>query len=84
VGVCICLWDVLNASDGLITGGDSSVYVESMLLLLLHRALLIVTVTFRVVVFRPFRGEILQASVVDINQDGIRRESSGIPNLTDA
>jgi DNA-directed RNA polymerase subunit E'/Rpb7 len=30
-------------------------------------------VTFRMVVFRPFKGEILQATIGKINKDGIQR-----------
>jgi len=57
VGLCICLWDLLKASEGMITGGDSRVHVN---------------VVFRLVVFRPFKGEILQGTICDDNEDGIR------------
>jgi len=57
VGLCVCVWDLLSASEGLIKPGDSRVHVD---------------VTFRMVVFRPFKGEIIQATIAKINQDGIQ------------
>jgi len=57
VGLCVCMWDLLSASEGLINAGDSRVHVD---------------VTFRMVVFRPFKGEILQGTIAKVNQDGIR------------
>lgn len=44
VGLGICVYDILKASDGLISAGDGAANVN---------------VEFRLVVFRPFKGEIL-------------------------
>ena len=75
VGLCVCLWDLLSVSEGLINAGDSRVFVDggwsggaSRLSADGRRA-----VTFRMVVFRPFKGEILQATIFRINKDGIQR-----------
>jgi DNA-directed RNA polymerase III subunit RPC8 len=75
VGLCVCLWDLLSVSEGLINAGDSRVFVDgewsggaSRLGADGRRA-----VTFRMVVFRPFKGEILQATIFRINKDGIQR-----------
>jgi DNA-directed RNA polymerase III subunit RPC8 len=77
VGLCVCLWDLLSVSEGLINAGDSRVFVDgegwsggaSRLRADGRRA-----VTFRMVVFRPFKGEILQATIFRINKDGIQRK----------
>jgi hypothetical protein len=41
--------------------------------------LMTIPVTFRMVVFRPFKGEILQATIAKINKDGIQRTLSSQP-----
>ncbi|KIW07764.1 uncharacterized protein PV09_01692 [Verruconis gallopava] len=58
VGLCLFLWDVLRASEGLIGQGDGMINVN---------------VEFRLVVFRPFKGEILQGVILDSSSpEGIR------------
>ncbi|KAF2426467.1 putative DNA-directed RNA polymerase III subunit 22.9 kDa [Tothia fuscella] len=57
VGLCICIWDILNSSEGLISQGDGMVNVN---------------VKFRLVVFRPFKGEIIQGVILDYNHEGLR------------
>jgi DNA-directed RNA polymerase III subunit RPC8 len=57
VGLCITLYDILKASDGLIGHGSGDVNVN---------------VEFRMVVFRPFKGEIVTGVVRKCDEDGIR------------
>lgn len=56
IGLCICLWDVLWASEGLIGHGTGLVNVN---------------VEFRLVVFRPFKGEVMLGRITSGTQDGI-------------
>ncbi|KAF2270494.1 DNA-directed RNA polymeras-like protein III 25 kDa polypeptide [Lojkania enalia] len=56
IGLCVSMWDLLNASEGLIGQGTGLVNVN---------------VEFRMVVFRPFRGEIIQGRIKQSNQEGI-------------
>ncbi|KAK1764569.1 RNA polymerase III subunit Rpc25-domain-containing protein [Phialemonium atrogriseum] len=56
IGLCICLWDVLWSSEGLIGHGTGLVNVN---------------VEFRLVVFRPFKGEVLLGRITSGTQDGI-------------
>lgn len=50
MGLCICLWDVLRVSEGLIGQGDGTVNVN---------------IEFRMVVFRPYKGEIIQGVILE-------------------
>jgi len=59
IGLCICLWDVTWASEGLIGHGTGLVNVN---------------VEFRLVVFRPFKGEVLLGRITSGTQDGINSE----------
>ncbi|KAF2727270.1 hypothetical protein EJ04DRAFT_529585 [Polyplosphaeria fusca] len=56
VGLCICIWDILGASEGLIGHGTGLVNVN---------------VDFRMLTFRPFRGEVLQAQIKRSDESGI-------------
>ncbi|KAL1839838.1 hypothetical protein VTJ49DRAFT_1069 [Mycothermus thermophilus] len=56
IGLCICLWDLLWASEGLIGNGDGMVNVN---------------VEFRMVVFRPFKTEVIVARITDQSPQGI-------------
>ncbi|KAF2662716.1 hypothetical protein K491DRAFT_552915, partial [Lophiostoma macrostomum CBS 122681] len=56
IGLCICLWDMLDASEGLIGHGTGLVNVN---------------VEFRMMVFRPFRGEILYARIRSSDENAI-------------
>ncbi|KAL5604323.1 hypothetical protein BROUX41_002296 [Berkeleyomyces rouxiae] len=56
IGLCICLYDLLWASEGLIGHGDGLVNVN---------------VEFRVVVFRPFRGEVMLGRIRSSTPQGI-------------
>ncbi|KAF9406335.1 DNA-directed RNA polymerase III subunit rpc25 [Podila epigama] len=57
VGLCIAMYDILYASEGFIHHGDGCSYV---------------TVHFRLVIFRPFIGEILTGKIRSCNQEGVR------------
>ncbi|KAF2800010.1 hypothetical protein K505DRAFT_320749 [Melanomma pulvis-pyrius CBS 109.77] len=56
VGLCLCMWDLLEVSEGLIGHGTGLVFVN---------------VEFRLAVFRPFRGEILQGRIKSSSEEGI-------------
>ncbi|KAJ9669336.1 DNA-directed RNA polymerase III complex subunit Rpc25 [Coniosporium apollinis] len=58
IGLCICLYDILSSSEGLIGHGTGIVNVN---------------VEFRLVVFRPFKGEILQGRIESSSEAGINR-----------
>ncbi|KAI9831371.1 MAG: DNA-directed RNA polymerase III subunit rpc25 [Phylliscum demangeonii] len=57
IGLCICMWDLLQASEGLI--GHETGLVN-------------VNVDFRLVIFRPFKGEILLGKISSSSEDGIK------------
>ncbi|ODQ66550.1 hypothetical protein NADFUDRAFT_45986 [Nadsonia fulvescens var. elongata DSM 6958] len=57
VGLCICLYDIHTIDEGLIKPGDGAVYIK---------------VEFRLIVFRPFVGEILEGWISSCSEDGIR------------
>ncbi|RMD39692.1 hypothetical protein DV735_g5416, partial [Chaetothyriales sp. CBS 134920] len=56
VGLCICLYDILNYSDGLVGAGTGNVNVN---------------VEFRMIVFRPFKGEILTGVIKRCTREGL-------------
>ncbi|KAL8880702.1 MAG: hypothetical protein Q9198_001938 [Flavoplaca austrocitrina] len=57
IGLCICVYDILSASDGLIGHGTGIVNVN---------------VECRLVVFRPFKGEIVAGRISSASDDGMR------------
>ncbi|KAG6999289.1 DNA-directed RNA polymerase III subunit rpc8 [Physcia stellaris] len=57
IGLCICVYDILTASDGLIGHGTGVINVN---------------VEFRLIVFRPFKGEIIMGRVRGSTDLGIR------------
>ncbi|RKP30525.1 hypothetical protein METBISCDRAFT_16131 [Metschnikowia bicuspidata] len=57
LGLAVTLWDILKINDGLLKPGDGGSYIE---------------VSFRLVVWKPFVGEILTGWVSDCSSDGIR------------
>ncbi|KAF8329381.1 RNA polymerase III subunit Rpc25-domain-containing protein [Cantharellus anzutake] len=57
LGLAICVHDLINASEGVVHYGDGCFWYK---------------VTFRLVVFRPFSGEILIAKVKSSSSEGIR------------
>lgn len=56
IGLCICLYDLLTSSEGLIGHGTGLVNVN---------------VEFRLVVFRPFRHEVLHGRITSASPEGI-------------
>ncbi|KAI2609815.1 RNA polymerase III subunit Rpc25-domain-containing protein [Hypoxylon fragiforme] len=56
IGLCICMYDLLWASEGLIGHGTGMVNVN---------------VEFRLIVFRPFKGETLFGRISSSNNTGI-------------
>lgn len=56
VGLCVCMWDLLKASDGLIGFGTGNMNIN---------------VEFRMIVFRPFKGEIVAARIKTNTLEGI-------------
>lgn len=59
VGLCVCLFDVLEASEGRVKWGDGGLW---------HKC------KFRLAVFRPFVGEVLVGRVMSSDESGIRGE----------
>lgn len=57
IGMCICLFDILQVSQGFIGHGTGLVNIN---------------VEFRMLVFRPFRGEILYGRIRSSNEEGIQ------------
>jgi DNA-directed RNA polymerase III subunit RPC8 len=56
IGLCICMWDLISSTEGLIGHGTGLVNVN---------------IEFRMVVFRPFRGEIIYGRIKSSNEEGI-------------
>ncbi|KAI0846889.1 RNA polymerase III subunit Rpc25-domain-containing protein [Daldinia vernicosa] len=56
IGLCICMYDLLWASEGLIGHGSGMVNVN---------------VEFRMIVFRPFKGETIFGRISEASPDGI-------------
>lgn len=59
VGLCVCLRDIESIGDGLIKHGDGSAYVNTI---------------FRMIVFRPFVGEILTGWISSCTEHGLNGE----------
>ncbi|EED16055.1 DNA-directed RNA polymerase III subunit 22.9 kDa, putative [Talaromyces stipitatus ATCC 10500] len=57
IGLCIGFYDLLKSSDGLIGHGTGLVNVN---------------VTFRLIVFRPFKGEILLGKITGSSEEGLK------------
>ncbi|KAK0521297.1 DNA-directed RNA polymerase III complex subunit Rpc25 [Tilletia horrida] len=58
VGLCMFLFDFVKAGEGIVRWGDGCLY---------HHC------TFRMMVFRPFAGEVLQGRIMSANEEGIRK-----------
>ncbi|OQO06333.1 hypothetical protein B0A48_08922 [Cryoendolithus antarcticus] len=55
VGLCVCFHSLISTSEGLIAHGTGLVNVN---------------VTFRLIVWRPFKGEILQGTIIQSDREG--------------
>lgn len=75
IGLCVCLYDLLWASEGLIGHGTGLVNVNGMSSFLgCWKPLLTysrVVVEFRLVVFRPFKGEVMLGRIRNSTPIGI-------------
>lgn len=66
VGLCICMWDLLKASEGLIGFGTGNASVN---------------VEFRMIVFRPFKGEVIAARIKANTPQGIYLTTEFFDNI---
>ncbi|KAI9140422.1 RNA polymerase III subunit Rpc25-domain-containing protein [Paraphysoderma sedebokerense] len=57
VGLCICLFDILEADEGFVQHGDGCSYYK---------------VKFRLIVLRPFEGEVIEGTVSNCTEKSIR------------
>ncbi|CAL1408694.1 unnamed protein product [Linum trigynum] len=57
LGLCVSIYDIRNISGGFIQAGEGAPTY---------------TVEFRMVVFRPFTGEIIVAKIIESDNDGLR------------
>ncbi|EEQ39251.1 putative DNA-directed RNA polymerase III subunit [Clavispora lusitaniae] len=57
LGLAVSVWDISDIKDGLLKPGDGGAYVE---------------VRFRIIVWKPFVGEILTGWVADCSAEGIK------------
>lgn len=73
IGLCICLYDLLWTSEGLIGHGDGFVNIncKSHWSPLSSSASDKPTAEFRMVVFRPFKGEVMMARIRSSTPAGI-------------
>jgi hypothetical protein len=76
IGLCICLYDLLSSSEGLIGHGTGIVNVNGMALFncLFREDSNIVLVQFRLIVFRPFKHEVMLGKINSSSPTGIKRE----------
>lgn len=88
IGLCICLYDIHKASDGLIGHGTGIVNVNGrdlvpifkqrarlssfFFLVKVHRLTYYPLVEFRVIVFRPFKGEIILGRISSASEFGMK------------
>ncbi|KAG8679719.1 DNA-directed RNA polymerase III subunit rpc25, partial [Ceratobasidium sp. 395] len=68
VGLCICVFDLIWVGEGLVKYGDGCYWYK---------------VTFRMVVFRPSRSEIITGKIKSSTEDGIRGALSSATVLDD-
>lgn len=66
IGLCICLYDLLWASEGLIRHGDGTANVNA---------------EFRMVVFRPFKGEVIMGRISRCSVKGIHIRTDFFDNI---
>lgn len=57
IGLAVNIWDIESIKEGLLKPGDGGAYVE---------------IVFRLVVWKPFVGEVLEGSVSDCTVEGIK------------
>lgn len=57
VGLCICVYDLIAVGEGQVMSGDGAAFTK---------------ITFRMVVFRPFVGEVLEGWISSCTAEGIK------------
>lgn len=82
IGLCISFYDLLESSDGLIGHGTGLVNVNGMSLCC-STSVMVVTdfapVKFRMIVFRPFKGEIMLGKISSGTEHGIKSAFKILP-----
>lgn len=76
IGLCISFYDLLESSDGLIGHGTGLVNVNGQSRPILYLYFKLITdsilVKFRMIVFRPFKGEIMLGKIASGTELGIK------------
>jgi DNA-directed RNA polymerase III subunit RPC8 len=84
IGLCIGFYDLLESSDGLIGHGTGLVNVNGMFSTAdapnsctskVGTLLTLDSVKFRLIVFRPFKGEIIMGKITGASENGIKGTS---------
>jgi len=57
IGLCICLYDILKVEDGIIGYGTGKANAN---------------IEFRLIVFRPFKGEIILGQIASASESGMK------------
>ncbi|KAG5440014.1 hypothetical protein PCK2_000622 [Pneumocystis canis] len=57
IGLCICLFDIIYCGKALIKHGDGCAYIS---------------VKFRLIIFRPFIGEVLTGKIQSVSHSGMK------------
>lgn len=57
VGLCICVYDLIAVGEGQVMSGDGAAFTK---------------ITFRMVVFRPFVGEVMEGWISSCTAEGIK------------
>lgn len=82
IGLCISFYDLLESSDGLIGHGTGLVNVNGKSLCC-STSVMVVTdfapVKFRMIVFRPFKGEIMLGKISSGTEHGIKSAFQILP-----
>lgn len=71
------MYDLLKASDGLIGHGNGNLNVKGMIIGLAVNSANVEAVEFRMIVFRPFKGEIIEGTIKKNTAKGLQSTSSG-------
>lgn len=67
VGLCISFYDFCKIGDSYLMAGDAASYTP---------------VEFRYIVFQPFRGEVLQATISSCSSEGIKLSMTFFSDIT--
>ena len=61
LGLAICVWDLVSVDDGRLKPGDGSIYIN---------------VKFRMSVFKPFVGEVMEGWIEESTENGLKIKTS--------